>query len=377
MPVPLPPSGPLPPSPRMSPPQHNNVRHAGAHQTDDTSPAAKGAPAALVTGGAGFIGSHLTDLLLQAGWNVTVVDNLSTGRRENLPAAQGPGQLRVIEADLAHALDAFGAGERFDAIYHLAAAVGVRLIIDEPIRSIETNIDETAALLRYATSHGPAGGPAPTLIASSSEVYGKAERDLFSEEDDVTYGPTTRSRWSYAATKAVDEYLALAYHQKHGLPVVIARFFNTVGPRQVGAYGMVLPNFVAAALRGEPLPVFGDGNQVRCFCDVRDVVEALPRLLAEPACHGRVFNVGSDEPISISDLADVVIDTLGSSSRKRFIPYDEAYSRGFEDLRRRRPDLRRIRAAIGFTPRWTLRQTVSDLAESLSGNPMRSGSAAR
>jgi UDP-glucose 4-epimerase len=331
-----------------------------SHAQDADTPLRNRARTALVTGGAGFIGSHLTDLLVECGCHVTVVDNLSTGRRANLPPSHE--RIRFIEADLAHALDAFGAGERFDRIYHLAAAVGVRLIIDEPIRSIETNIDETAALLRFAVSHGPEGEPAPTLIASSSEVYGKADRDTFGEDDDVTYGPTTRSRWLYAASKAIDEYLALAYHQRQALPVVVARFFNTVGPRQVGAYGMVLPNFVTAAIEGKPLPIFGDGAQMRCFCDVRDVVEALPRLIAEPACHGRIFNVGADEPIAIADLADLVIGTLASSSEKRFIPYDEAYSQGFEDLRRRRPDLTRIREAIGFRPKRSLPETIRDLA---------------
>ncbi len=328
----------------------------------------------LITGGAGFIGSHLTDLLLERGASVTIIDNLSTGRRENLPDAAGSGgaggggheRLRFIEADLAQALDALGPGERFDAIYHLAAAVGVRLVVDDPIRCIETNIDETARLLRFAGSHGPDGGPAPTLIASSSEVYGKSDRCPFNEDDDVVYGPTTRSRWSYAASKAIDEYLALAHHAKRGLPVVVVRFFNTVGPRQVGSYGMVLPNFVAAALAGGPIPIYGDGRQVRCFCDVRDVVEALPRLLESAACHGRVFNLGSDRVLSIEQLADLVVATLGSRSTKQFIPYDTAYARGFEDLRKRVPDLSRVRAAIGFSPRRSLEGTIRDIARSMS-----------
>lgn len=320
---------------------------------------------ALVTGGAGFIGSHLTDLLLASGAAVTVVDDLSTGRRENLPTAHP--RLRFIEADLSHALGAFGPGERFDEVYHLAAAVGVRLVVDDPVRCIETNVHGTADLLRFAVAHGPDGGPAPTLIASSSEVYGKAEKSPFSEDDDVVYGATTRSRWSYACSKAIDEYLALAYHAKRGMPVVVARFFNTVGPRQVGSYGMVLPNFVAAALAGEDLPVHGDGRQTRCFCDVRDVAAALPRLLREPACAGRVFNVGSERSISIGDLADLVIATTGSRSGKRLIPYDKAYSSGFEDLRRREPDLRRIRAAIGFSPSVSLEQTIRDIAAAMPG----------
>jgi UDP-glucose 4-epimerase len=317
----------------------------------------------LVTGGAGFIGSHLVDLLLARGDRVVVVDDLSTGRRENLPASNAA--LTFIGDDLARALPALD-GERFDEVYHLAAAVGVRLIVEQPIRSIETNVDLAAALLRFAVHHGPDGGPSPTLIASSSEVYGKAEKSPFSEDDDVVYGPTTRSRWSYAASKAIDEYLALAHHAKHGLPAVVARFFNTVGPRQVGSYGMVLPNFVAAALKNEPLVIHGDGLQSRCFCDVRDVVDVLPRLLKNAQCHGRVFNVGSDEPMTIAALADLVVETLKSKSNKRFLPYDRAYNAGFEDLRQRQPDLARIRAAVGFRPQRTLRGTIRDLADAMS-----------
>lgn len=322
----------------------------------------------LITGGAGFIGSYLAALLASRGDHVTIIDNLSTGRRDNLaaPAAAPAGaDIRFIEADVSQALAALGPGELFDEIYHLAAAVGVRLVVDDPIGCLETNIIGTSHLLRFALRHGPGGGPAPTFIASSSEVYGKSEKTPFAEDDDVVYGPTVRSRWSYAASKAVDEYLALAHHAKHALPVVIARFFNTVGPRQVGAYGMVLPAFVEAALAGRPLPIYGDGRQVRCLCDVRDVVAALPRLLAAPACHGRVFNVGSDRPITIEQLADLVISTLDSPSGKRFIPYDTAYAAGFEDLRKRIPDLKRIREAIGFAPRITLDQTIRDIAASM------------
>jgi UDP-glucose 4-epimerase len=323
----------------------------------------------LITGGAGFIGSHLSDLLLARGDQVTVVDNLSTGRRENLPAAHP--RLRFIHADLADFLGEAGASpqQQFDQIYHLAAAVGVKLVMDEPIRSIETNVMQTAALLAFARRHGPGGVGAPTLIASSSEVYGKSERVPFREDDDVTYGPTTKGRWSYAASKAVDEYLALAHHRQHELPAVVARFFNTVGPRQVGAYGMVLPNFVAAAVAGQDLPIHGDGRQTRCFCDVRDVVEALPRLLEDPACHGQVFNLGSDSVISIADLADNVIRALGSRSGKRLIPYSSVYTAGFEDLRKRQPDLSRIRAAIGFRPTRDLDTTIRDLAASMQSSP--------
>lgn len=316
----------------------------------------------LVTGGAGFIGSHLVDLLLGRGDIVTVVDDLSTGRRENLP--QTHERLRFIEADLGEALRAFGKGEVFDEIYHLAAAVGVKLVMDDQIGSIETNVEQTAALLRYAVTHGRDGDqhrPVPTLIASSSEVYGKSSKSPFCEDDDAVYGPTTIGRWSYACSKAIDEYLALAYHRQMGLPTVVTRFFNTVGPRQVGAYGMVLPRFVAAAIEGKPLDIYGDGMQSRCFCDVRDVAEVLPRLLAHADCHGRVFNIGSDKPISITGLADRVMEVVGCDAAKKLIPFEEAYGEGFEDLKQRQPDLSRVKSTVGFEPRISLDQTIRDV----------------
>lgn len=314
----------------------------------------------LVSGGSGFIGSHLVERLLARGDEVTVVDDLSTGRRRNMPAPSG--RLRFIEADLHDALTALGKGEVFDEIYHLAAAVGVRLVVEDPIRTIQTNIDQTLAILRFAQGRSPSGDGALTLIASSSEVYGKSEKTPFSEEDDVVYGPTTMTRWSYACTKAIDEYLALAFHRQKNVPAVIVRFFNTVGPRQVGDYGMVLPRFVGAALSGTDLEVHGDGEQTRCFCDVRDVAAALPRLMESRDCWGRVFNVGSDQPISMIELARRVIDVLGSRSRVALVPYTDAFPGGFEDLRQRRPDLTRVRRAIGFEPRVPLEQTIRDIA---------------
>lgn len=318
----------------------------------------------LVTGGAGFIGSHLVDRLLDRGDHVTVVDNLSTGRRQNLPSDHP--RLRFIEADLQSALGALGPGERFHQVYHLAAAVGVKLVMDDPIGSIETNVGQTAALLRFVDQHRPGGQPVPTLIASSSEVYGKPAKDVFSEEDDVVYGPTTATRWSYAASKAIDEYLALAYHAQRGLPVVVVRFFNTVGPRQIGQYGMVLPRFVRAALAGDALEVYGDGSASRCFCDVRDVVETLPRLLDQPACHGRVFNLGSDRPITIAQLADLVKRVLRAEAPIKLVPYTDAYPRGFEDLRHRKPDLTRVRQAVGFAPSIALEDTIRDIAREIA-----------
>jgi len=329
----------------------------------------------LVSGGAGFIGSTLVDHLIARGDSVTVVDNLSTGRRDNLPASHP--NLRIVEADLSLALKAFGEGERFDEIYHLAAAVGVKLVISEPIRSIEVNVEQTAALLRFAMTHGPGGGPARTLIASSSEVYGKSTKVPFSETDDVVYGPTTATRWSYACSKAIDEFLALAYHEKEHLPATVVRFFNTVGPRQVGDYGMVLPRFVEAALEGAPLHVYGSGEQTRCFCDVRDIVPALTTLMGDNRSAGGVFNLGSDRVISIAALADLVVRTLGSRSRVERVRYSEAYGSGFEDLLERRPDLSRVRELIGWAPRTTLEQTIADVARWIEASRPQLASTAR
>ena len=321
----------------------------------------------LVSGGAGFIGSHLVDQLLDRGHAVTVVDNLSTGRRANLPDEHP--RLRFIEADVAAALDAFGPGERFDRVYHLAASVGVKLVMDDPIAAIENNVEQTAALLRFVESHrDDLPGGVPTLIVSSSEVYGKLDSETFSEDDDVVYGPTTVGRWAYAGSKAMDEYLALAYHRTGRAPTSIVRLFNTVGPRQVGAYGMVLPRFVAAAIKGEPLEVHGDGEQSRCFCDVRDVVDALALMLESPGCLGQVVNIGSDRAISIRDLATMVLAETGSDSKIRTISYDQAYPPGFEDLHRRKPDLDRARRLLGFDPKINLEQTIRDVAAWLREN---------
>lgn len=335
-------------------------------------PSSGGPTRTLVTGGAGFIGSHLVGLLLDRGDCVTVIDNLSTGRLSNLPldaAGAGHANMRFIRANLSDALTELDDGDRFDEIYHLAAAVGVRRVIERPIESIETNVLETSALLRFAIAHGEGkgGGRLPrTLIASSSEVYGKANHSPFREDDDCVYGPTTALRWSYACSKAIDEYLALAHFAQHALPVVIARFFNTVGPRQIGDYGMVLPSFVSAVAANRSPEVYGDGMQTRCFCDVRDVAPALPRLLANAEAYGRVFNIGSDQPISMLDLARLVITTLDADVEPRMAPYDRAYAPGFEDLRQRRPDLTRIRQAIDFQPQIPLHQTIRDLASELS-----------
>lgn len=314
----------------------------------------------LVTGGAGFIGSHLIEQLVARGDRVIVADNLSTGRRSNLDSID-PAAVTFIEGDVRSVLPGLR-DEPIDEIYHLAAAVGVRLVIEQPIHTIETNVLETSAILEFASSRG-----VPTLVASTSEVYGKSTKMPFAEDDDVVYGPTIYARWSYACSKAMDEYLALAHHGKHDLPVSIIRFFNTVGPRQVGHYGMVLPRFVTAALANETIEVHGDGEQTRCFCDVRDVVKALPRVLAEEKCHGRVFNLGSDRSIAIRELAELVCKTLGSSSQIVTVSYEEAFGPGFDDLRHRRPCLDRIRDAIGFNPVIPLEQTIADLADNIRG----------
>jgi len=316
----------------------------------------------LVTGGAGFIGSHLVELLLARGDHVVIVDNLSTGRRENVPAHP---RCTFLHQRVAQAVAGDLKDQTFDQIYHLAASVGVKLVVDDPVGCIENNVHETSSLVRFARTAGSgtyASRGCPTLLASTSEVYGKSDKSPFCEDDDVVYGPTTVFRWAYAQSKAFDEYLGLALHRQHAFPAVIARFFNTVGPRQLGDYGMVLPRFVRAAIAHQPLKVFGDGTQTRCFCDVRDVVGVLPRLLGFPASEGRVFNIGSDRAISMLDLGKLVIATLDSRSTIDMVPYDRAFASGFEDLRQRRPSVARLREAVGFFPTIPLERTIEDIA---------------
>ena len=329
----------------------------------------------LVTGGAGFIGTHLCRRLLAQGDQVTIVDDFSTGSPENVATlrsefADHAQTLTLIESDVRDALPALRS-TRFDEVYHLAATVGVQLIMKDPIKAAETNTEATTAVLRFGVDAKRRHGRSPSiLLASSSEVYGKSTRLPFSEEDDTVYGPTTMTRWSYAQCKALNEYMGLAYHRQHDLPVVVARFFNTVGPGQIGEYGMVLPRFVQAALEGRPLIVHGDGRQMRCFGDARDVTRAIVTLMGAESnglksCFGRVFNVGSDRPITISDLADLVIRLTNSSSTKQLTPYSQAFGPGFEDIRDRRPDLTRIREAINYAPTRTLDDTILDIAASL------------
>jgi len=315
----------------------------------------------LVTGGAGFIGSHLCEALAARGSAVVAVDDLSNGLATNLDRALASGRVEFIEGTVSAVLPAL-AGRRFDGVFHLAAAVGVRLVVEDPAAAAETNIRETMAALDFARRTG-----SPFLLASSSEVYGKGVRAPFREEDDLVFGPPTVSRWSYGLSKAIDEHLALASGARDGLPVTVARLFNTVGPRQRGRFGMVLPRFVDAALAGEPLEVHGSGRQVRCFCDVRDVVGALRRMIDSPACRGRVLNVGSDRPVTIDDLAAAVLRVTGATGGIRRVPHSEVFGTAFEDLAIRVPDVSAIRAAIGFEPAIPLDTTIADVAASRAG----------
>jgi UDP-glucose 4-epimerase len=312
----------------------------------------------LVTGGAGFIGSHLCEHLLAQGHRVFIIDDLSTGTVENIVHLRQNPKFEYSVASIMNVPLTAELVDRCDLIFHLAAAVGVRLIVDSPVHTIETNIRGTEIILSLANKKKK-----KVLLTSTSEVYGKATKVPFVEEDDLVLGPTSKARWSYACSKAIDEFLALAYLREKGLPVVIARLFNTVGPRQTGQYGMVLPNFAAQALAGEPITVFGDGSQSRCFSHVADIVSALSHLATEEGAVGKVFNVGSDEEVTILDLARRVRQAAGSDSEIRFVPYNDAYGTGFEDMPRRVPDISRVRNLIGFQPKYTLDQIIHDVIE--------------
>ena len=316
---------------------------------------------ALITGGAGFIGSHLAERLLADGASVTVIDDLSTGSLDNLKTAQTNPRFRFIQAKVSECAELPELMAAANQVFHLAAAVGVELVVHSPVRVIETNLHETEVLLQAATANRT-----PVLLASTSEVYGKSAKHVFSEEDDLLIGPPTHARWSYACSKLMDEFLALAYAKERGLPIIIARFFNTVGPRQTGRYGMVLPRFIAAARRGEPLRVYGDGSQSRCFCYVQDTVEALVRLTHCPTATNQIFNIGSTEEISIAALAALVIKTLGSRSTLQLVLYNEAYEPGFEDMRRRKPSVEKLAQFTGFKPTTTLREIIERTAASSS-----------
>ncbi|HEY1684196.1 MAG TPA: NAD-dependent epimerase/dehydratase family protein [Tepidisphaeraceae bacterium] len=310
----------------------------------------------LITGGAGFIGSHLAELLLNQGHSVSILDNLSTGRRENIAHLLGNPKLQFIQGTVEDHKTVTELMQKSDACFHLASAVGVQLIVDKPVETIRTIIGGTEVVLEAARQFRK-----PVLITSSSEVYGKGSKVPFAEDDDVVMGSTRHSRWCYAYSKGIDEFLALAHHQQFGLPTIIVRLFNTVGPRQIGMYGMVLPRFVAAALKNEPLKVYGTGKQTRCFCHVVDVAQTLIQLMSEPKAIGGVFNLGSEEEISMEALAHRVIQITRSKSALEFIPYEQAYGRSFDDLPRRVPSLANLRHIINFQPRFNLDQIIESV----------------
>lgn len=311
----------------------------------------------LITGGAGFIGSHLAEDLLARGHRVHVLDDLSTGSMDNIRHLKHEPRFGYTIDTCASASVVAEAVDEADVVYHLAAAVGVELIVESPVRTIETNVHCTEVVLAQAAKKRT-----PVLIASTSEVYGKSTSFPFREDGDLVMGPSTTGRWSYACSKAIDEFLALAYWKERKLPTVVARLFNTVGPRQTGRYGMVVPTFVGQALAGRPLTVFGDGRQTRCFCHVGDVVTALVALMElGEAAYGEVFNIGSQEEISMLGLADRVRELTGSRSEIHTIPYAEAYEAGFEDMPRRYPDVSKIEAAVGWVPTRSLDEILVDV----------------
>ncbi|MEI7533495.1 MAG: NAD-dependent epimerase/dehydratase family protein [Verrucomicrobiae bacterium] len=307
----------------------------------------------LVTGGAGFIGAHLVERLLQDGKSVVVIDDLSTGSRDNLRAIATHRNFRFIQTKISAYAELPELAAEAEFIFHLAATVGVELVVKSALHVLEASFSETQILLRAAAKNST-----PILFTSTSEVYGKSAKPEFSEDDDLLIGPPGQSRWSYACSKLTDEFLALAYAREKNLPVTIARLFNTVGPRQTGRYGMVLPRFIAAAKANEPLRVYGDGAQSRCFCLVHDVVEALLRLQKSEAARGEIFNIGGTEEISMLELAQLVVVTVGSKSKIELIPYDQAYAPGFDDMRRRKPLVEKLERTVNFKPQTSLREII-------------------
>ncbi|QEG02072.1 dTDP-glucose 4,6-dehydratase [Stieleria maiorica] len=319
----------------------------------------------LITGGAGFIGSHLAQRLLARGERVLIVDDLSTGQRKNLDPILDHENLEYIEGSVEDDRLVAEVVGRADSVYHLAAAVGVALIAKQPIQTIERNVYPTQLILDRLGERARRGAHVPCFIASTSEVYGKNPKEVWSEEDDLVFGATTKPRWSYGVSKAIDEFLALAFYKEQQLPVVVGRFFNVVGPRQTGAYGMVLPRFVEAAMKGEKLIVHDDGAQIRCFAHVDDVVGAVIRLVDTPAAHGRVYNIGSDTPVTILELAKRVIERVNPKAEIDFRSYADAYDETFEDIRRRVPDLARIAETIGYAATKDLDAIIDSVAQSM------------
>ena len=316
----------------------------------------------LITGGAGFIGGHLTAALLARGDDVVIADNFSTGSRDNIRMVNGR-LPDVIEIDISQ--DAGKVRElvrQADAVFHLAAAVGVELVVNDPVHTIQTNIDGSANVVKAAAEFDKR-----LFIASTSEVYGKSENERFTETDDLLIGSPYHSRWSYACSKLLDEFYLMAYHQAAGLRGTVVRFFNTVGPRQTGKYGMVVPRFVASALKNEPLKIYGDGGQSRCFCHVADVVRALLLLLDDDRSIGEIFNIGSDRLITIRELAELVVARLESKSTLEYIPYEKAYSKGFEDMRRRKPSTGKLQAFVNWRAEKSLEEIIDDVAAEMRG----------
>ncbi|RMF60852.1 MAG: SDR family NAD(P)-dependent oxidoreductase [Calditrichaeota bacterium] len=317
----------------------------------------------LITGGAGFIGSHLAEKLLENGNEVFVLDDLSTGTIHNIEHLEANPHFHCIIDNIKHEEVTEELIKECDQIYHLAAAVGVKLIVQQPTRTIETNISGTEVILRLASRYRK-----KVLVTSTSEVYGKSDKSVFSEDDDLVIGPPKKHRWAYAASKAVDEFLAIAYWHEKRLPVVIVRLFNTVGPRQRGQYGMVIPRFISQALDNLPITVYGSGNQTRCFLYVKDCVEALINLMNSTETVGEVFNIGNPREISINDLAQLIKEMTGSSSEIQHIPYEKAYDKGFEDMQRRVPNIDKIHRYIGFTPKVDLPEILDNVIDYFRNN---------
>ncbi|WP_459556434.1 NAD-dependent epimerase/dehydratase family protein [Lacunimicrobium album] len=313
---------------------------------------------ALVTGGAGFIGSHLVEALLARGDKVTALDNLSTGQAPNLDHVKNNPNFRLVVGSITDPVLLTEVTQGVDVIYHMAAAVGVKLVADDPVRTIETNIYPTEVLLRHATAAGQ-----KFFLASTSEVYGKYTKETWNEEDDLQFGPTSRPRWAYGCSKAIDEFLALAYSKKRKLDVVIGRFFNVVGPRQVGHYGMVIPRFVEAALKGGPITVYDDGGQERCFAHVREVVDCIITLMNTPAASGQIFNIGADQPVSVKQLAEEIIGLVGGDIPIKYVPYKDAYGDDFEDVRRRVPDVSKLKRTINKVPTLNRKDLLQEIID--------------